>query len=139
MGLECRKSSDIRNVRNSGDTRLKHDSDPSMKDGQVLSWASFRVAKTGQLRIPVFPCRLGHFGKIDLGTDFKKTASNASAFQGVELGFPHSTFPFRNVGSVANFGAEPNVLSGSVRKPATASRVIEKWQRSLPMSRQQAA
>jgi hypothetical protein len=51
-----------------------------MKDGQVRSWASFRVAKTGQLGIPVFPCRLGHFGKIDLGTDFKKTASNASAF-----------------------------------------------------------
>jgi len=59
-----------------------------MKDGQVRNWASFRVAKTGQLRIPVFPCRLGHFGKIDLVTDFEKTAANISAFQGVELGFP---------------------------------------------------
>ena len=43
-----------------------------MKDGQVRNWTSFRVAKTGQLRIPVFPCRLGHFRKIDLGTDFEK-------------------------------------------------------------------
>jgi hypothetical protein len=52
------------------------------------------VAKTGQLRIPVFPCRLGNFEKIDLGTDFEKTALNTSAFQGVELGIPHSTFLF---------------------------------------------
>jgi len=66
-------------------------SDRSMKDGQVRNWASFRIAKTGQLRIPVFPCRLGNFGKIDLGTDFEKTASNISAFQGVELGF-HARF-----------------------------------------------
>ena len=59
-----------------------------MEDRQVRNWASFRVAKTGQLRIPVFLCRLGHFRKIDLGTDFEKTASNIGAFQGVELGFP---------------------------------------------------
>jgi len=45
-----------------------------MEDRQVRNWASFRVAKTGQLRIPVFLCRLGHFGKIELGTDFGKTA-----------------------------------------------------------------
>jgi len=56
-----------------------------MKDGHVRNWTSFRVAKTGQLKIPIFPCRLGHFEKIDLGTDFEKTARNTSAFQGVEL------------------------------------------------------
>ena len=43
-----------------------------MKGGQVQNWASFRVAKTGQLRIPVFPCRLGYFGKIDLETDLER-------------------------------------------------------------------
>ncbi|WP_206757899.1 hypothetical protein, partial [Sphingomonas sp. CFBP 13706] len=26
-------------------------------------WAGFRAAKAGQLRIPDFPCRSGHFGK----------------------------------------------------------------------------
>lgn len=54
------------------------------------------VAKTGQLRIPVFPCRLGNFEKIDLGTDFEKTAPNTSAFGGVELGIPHLTFLIGN-------------------------------------------
>ena len=44
------------------------------------------VAKTGQLRIPVFPCRLGHFEKIDLGTDFEKAVPNTSAVQSIELG-----------------------------------------------------
>jgi hypothetical protein len=86
--LACRKGRDIRDVRNSGDTRLKHGRDRSMKDGQVRNWTSFRVAKTGQLRIPIFPCRLGHFEKIDLGTDFEKTVLNASALQGVVLEIP---------------------------------------------------
>jgi len=40
------------------------------------------VAKNGQLRITVFPGRLGHFEKIDLGTDFEKAAPNTSAFSG---------------------------------------------------------
>ncbi|RYF48065.1 MAG: hypothetical protein EOO38_10915 [Cytophagaceae bacterium] len=84
----CRKSDDIRDVRNLGDTRLKHGRDRSMKDGQVRNWTSFRVAKTGLLRIPIFPGRLGHFEKIDLVTDFEKTAPNTSAFQGVELEIP---------------------------------------------------
>ena len=52
-----------------------------MKDGQVRNWASFRAAKTGRLQIPVFPCRLGHFGKIDLGTNLEKTACNTSDFK----------------------------------------------------------
>jgi hypothetical protein len=61
----------------------------SLNEGRSGSnWTSFRVAKTGQLRIPIFPGRLGHFEKIDLGTDFEKTVPNTSAFQGVELEIP---------------------------------------------------
>lgn len=63
------------------------------------------LAKTGQLRIPVFPRRLGNFEKIDLGTDFEKTASNTNAFQGVELGIPHSTFLFENAVLAANLNS----------------------------------
>jgi putative transposase len=40
-------------------------------DGPLRDWVGFRVAKAGQLRIPDFPCRSGHFGKIDSGTDFE--------------------------------------------------------------------
>ena len=46
------------------------------------------VTKTGYLRIPVFACRLGHFEKIDLGTDFEKTAPNTLLFRALSLGFP---------------------------------------------------
>jgi len=46
----------------------------------------FRVAKTGQLGTPVFPCRSGHFGRIYLGTDFGKTAPGTGAFPDIELG-----------------------------------------------------
>jgi hypothetical protein len=39
-------------------------------------WAGICVTKAGQLRILDLPYRSGHFGKIDLGTDFEKTASD---------------------------------------------------------------
>jgi hypothetical protein len=66
------------------------------------------VAKTGQLRIPVFSCRLGNFEKIDLGTDFEKTAPNTSAFRGVELGIPHLTFLFGK-GGIGRKRPEPDI------------------------------
>ena len=53
-----------------------------------LEIAHSSVAKTGQLRIPIFLCRLGHFEKIDVGTDFEKTVSNTGAFKCVEHGIP---------------------------------------------------
>jgi hypothetical protein len=89
------------------------------------NWASFRVAKTGQLRIPVIPCRLGHFGKIDLGTDFEKTAPNTSAFQGVELGFPTRPSFSGRVGSTAGVATAAVELPGAVPAPGEHARTSD--------------